>query len=134
MSFLSLILCKQNLLQLLQNLQLKCMPWNHEMLITLYIVKRVEREEAKIAVWENLQKAKAEAAIQKLVVCASLYFWLLSLLKYIANLYILIVASQDLNSALSNPSYRTRWNFAHLRVGILFHHYNKHLRNVLSSE
>lgn len=30
-------------------------------------ISKVEREEAKIAAWENLQKAKAEAAIQKLV-------------------------------------------------------------------
>lgn len=30
---------------------------------------RLQREEAKISAWENLQKAKAEAAIQKLEVC-----------------------------------------------------------------
>uniref|UniRef100_A0ACD5YHC6 Uncharacterized protein n=1 Tax=Avena sativa TaxID=4498 RepID=A0ACD5YHC6_AVESA len=30
-------------------------------------ISKVEREESKIAAWENLQKAKAEAAIQKLV-------------------------------------------------------------------
>uniref|UniRef100_A0ACD5Y194 Uncharacterized protein n=3 Tax=Avena sativa TaxID=4498 RepID=A0ACD5Y194_AVESA len=30
-------------------------------------ISKIEREEAKIAAWENLQKAKAEAAIQKLV-------------------------------------------------------------------
>ncbi|XP_051188063.1 uncharacterized protein [Lolium perenne] len=30
-------------------------------------ISKVEKEEAKIAAWENLQKAKAEAAIQKLV-------------------------------------------------------------------
>jgi hypothetical protein len=29
---------------------------------------RLQREEAKIAAWENLQKAKAEAAIRKLEV------------------------------------------------------------------
>jgi hypothetical protein len=64
----------QNLLLLPKNLQRKFIPGNHEMLITLYIVHRVEREEAKISAWENLQKAKAEAAIQKLVVCPLLYF------------------------------------------------------------
>ncbi|CAM0951671.1 unnamed protein product [Alopecurus aequalis] len=31
-------------------------------------ISKVEREEAKIAAWENLQKTKAEAAIQKLVI------------------------------------------------------------------
>jgi hypothetical protein len=51
------------------------------MLTTLYIVKRVEKEEAKIAAWENLQKAKAEAAIQKLVVCALLSFYLFSYVR-----------------------------------------------------
>lgn len=30
---------------------------------------RIRREEAKITAWENLQKAKAEAAIRKLEVC-----------------------------------------------------------------
>ncbi|GJM98621.1 hypothetical protein PR202_ga15649 [Eleusine coracana subsp. coracana] len=33
-----------------------------------YNIKRVEREDAKVTVWDSLQKAKAEAAIQKLVV------------------------------------------------------------------
>jgi len=31
-------------------------------------LSRAKREEAKITAWENLQKAKAEAAIQKLEV------------------------------------------------------------------
>lgn len=34
---------------------------------------RVKREEAKITAWENLQKAKADAAIRKLEVLAWLY-------------------------------------------------------------
>lgn len=32
------------------------------------LVCRLQREEAKISAWENLQKAKAEAAIRKLEV------------------------------------------------------------------
>jgi hypothetical protein len=31
-------------------------------------ISRLKREEAKISAWENLQKAKAEAAIRKLEV------------------------------------------------------------------
>jgi hypothetical protein len=60
-----------------KNLQLKFTPSSREMLITPCNVKRVEREQEKITAWEHLQKAKAEAAIQKLVVCV-----LFSLLLY----------------------------------------------------
>jgi hypothetical protein len=34
----------------------------------LQLFSRLKREEAKISAWENLQKAKAEAAIRKLEV------------------------------------------------------------------
>ena len=43
-------------------------------LISPYNIISIEREDAKITAWENTQKAKAEAAIQKLVVCSLLYF------------------------------------------------------------
>lgn len=36
--------------------------------ISLFVLLRCKREEAKITAWENLQKAKAEAAIRKLEV------------------------------------------------------------------
>jgi hypothetical protein len=34
---------------------------------------RIDAEEAKMTAWESMQKAKAEAAIQKLVVCLFLF-------------------------------------------------------------
>jgi hypothetical protein len=34
----------------------------------LFTACRLQREEAKISAWENLQKAKAEAALRKLEV------------------------------------------------------------------
>lgn len=34
----------------------------------LHLLPRLQKEEAKIAAWENLQKAKAEAAVRKLEV------------------------------------------------------------------
>lgn len=39
----------------------------------LHFLPRLQKEEAKIAAWENLQKAKAEAAVRKLEVniCSS---------------------------------------------------------------
>lgn len=56
-----------------------CSSWNLDMygsstLIFLYsCICRQQREEARITAWENLQKAKAEAAIQKLEVSRN--FW-----------------------------------------------------------
>jgi hypothetical protein len=35
----------------------------------LLFVRRIDGEEAKMIAWENMKKAKAEAAIQKLVLC-----------------------------------------------------------------
>lgn len=43
-----------------------------EISISLFVyLSRLQREEAKITAWENLQKAKAEAAIRKLEVRVS---------------------------------------------------------------
>jgi nicotinamide riboside transporter PnuC len=36
--------------------------------ISFFLWRRLQREEAKIIAWENLQKAKAEAAVRKLEV------------------------------------------------------------------
>jgi hypothetical protein len=40
----------------------------------LYNIIRIGREDTKITAWESIQKAKAEAAIQKLMVCSLFYF------------------------------------------------------------
>jgi hypothetical protein len=38
----------------------------------LLFVRRIDGEEAKMIAWDSMQKAKAEAAIWKLVLCLSL--------------------------------------------------------------
>jgi len=43
--------------------------WNLNLLSVTRISKRIDGEEAKMIAWENMKKAKAEAAIQKLVLC-----------------------------------------------------------------
>lgn len=74
---------------------------------------RLKRKEAKITIWENLQKAKAEAAIQKLEVCHHYYLLLaefiffyidrvnVSLLRLIINYlhYYLLAFKSHLNSS-----------------------------------
>lgn len=55
---------------------------------------RLKKEEAKITAWENLQKAKAEAAIQKLEVHTLLNKTI------IHNSFFLLLASLFLNHTL----------------------------------